>query len=99
MALIEMKRIEPIRPGGPVSANVDESDVSEWRKAGWQVVEVEKPKNAKPDAKVDLDGMTVNELRTYAKENGVNIPAALKDRSKIVAALTLAIEGKSGPLA
>jgi len=99
MTLIAMTRSVPMREGGPVTANVDAEQVTEWRKRGWEIAVVEKAKDAKPDAKVDLDGMTVNELRTYAKENGVTIPAALKDRSKIVAALTPAIEGKSGPLA
>lgn len=99
MPLIEMKRNEPVRPGGPVTANVNESDVSEWRKAGWQIVEVEKPKDAKPEPKVDLDTLTIPELRALAKDNGVTIPAALKDRAKIVAALAPAIDGKSGPLA
>ena len=103
MPLIEMRRSEPMRPGGPVAANVDESQVAEWRKLGWQVVEVQKKESPArddtPELNIDLDGMTVPELRAFAKEHGVNIPAALKDRAKIVAALAPAIEGKSGPLA
>ena len=99
MPLIEMKRIEPVRHGGPVTANVDESQVAEWRKLGWQIVEVENPKDVKPEPKVDLDTLTIPELRALAKDNGVTIPAALKDRAKIVAALAPAIEAKSGPLA
>lgn len=93
MALIAMKRGTPMREGGPTTANVDSSDVDSWRKVGWELCET--VKNA---PKVDLDEMTIPELRALAKDNGVNIPAALKDRAKIVAALSPAIEGKSGPL-
>lgn len=93
MGLIAMKRGEPMRPGGPVTALVDDAQLDDWRKRGWQVSEPEKI------AHVDLDTLTIPELRALAKDNGVNIPAALKDRAKIVAALAPAIEGKSGPLA
>lgn len=96
MGFIAMKRSEPMRPGGPVTANVDESQVTEWRKAGWTVDELQKPIDA---PKIDLDEMTIPELRVLAKEHGVNIPAALKDRAKIVAALAPAIEVNSRPLA
>ena len=98
MALIAMTRSVPMREGGPVTADVDAEQVDEWRKRGWEVAATEKPNEAKPELNIDLDDMTVNELRALAKDNGVNIPAALKDRAKIVAALSPAIEGKSGPL-
>lgn len=98
MGLIAMKRGEPMRPGGPVTAMVDDAQVFEWRKVGWQVVEVEKTKGINPNLKIDLDEMTVNGLRALAKDYGVDIPAALKNRDKIIAALRPAIEGESGPL-
>lgn len=99
MTLIAMTRSVPMREGGPVTADVDAEQVDDWRKRGWEVVVVEKAKDAKPELDIDLDGMTVNELRAFAKDHGVNIPAALKDRAKIVTALRPAIEVKHGPLA
>lgn len=99
MTLIAMTRSVPMREGGPVTADVDAAQVDDWRKRGWEVAVVEEAQDAKPKLDIDIDGMTVNELRAFAKDHGVNIPAALKDRAKIVTALRPAIEVKHGPLA
>lgn len=83
--LVHMVREQPPFPGGPVTADVHPDEVENWRASGWVEAAQGTEGNTMPDA--DLSRMTVSELREYAKEHNVQIPATVTLKAEIISIL------------
>ena len=96
--LVKMYCDEPRRPGGPVCANVHESQVLEWKNLGWLVAEVESDPDPDPDPEIaDAAGVhewppsleemivaadSIDGLREIADENELDLHYKAKNVEK-----------------
>lgn len=79
MGMIKMYHDDPEMTGGPTTAEVPEEGVPMMRRAGWYL-SGEREMTASENV---VDGMTVAEMREYAKEHGIPIPATATTKAEI----------------
>lgn len=79
MGMIKMYHDDPEMTGGPTTAEVPEEGVPMMRRAGWYL-SGEREMTASENS---IDGMTVVEMREYAKEHGIPIPATATTKAEI----------------
>lgn len=79
MGMIKMYHDDPEMTGGPTTAEVPEEGVHMMRRAGWYL-SGEREMTASENV---VDGMTVAEMREYAKEHGIPIPATATTKAEI----------------
>lgn len=83
MGMIKMYHDDPEMTGGPTTAEVPEEGVPMMRRAGWYLSgerEMTAPENSAGNF---IDGMTVAEMREYAKEHGIPIQATATTKAEI----------------
>lgn len=79
MGMIKMYHDDPEMTGGPTTAEVPEEGVPMMRRAGWYL-SGEREMTASENS---IDNMTVAEMREYAKEHGIPIPATATTKAEI----------------
>lgn len=76
--MVKMYHNDPIATAGPTEADVPEEGIPMMRSVGWFLADEAKKVSV-------IDGMTVAEMREYAKGHMISIPAMATTKAEIAA--------------
>ena len=76
MNIVKMYHDDPVATAGPTEADVPEDGVPMMRRAGWYLADERKKS-------FSFGGMTVTEMRDYAREHMIQIPATATTKAEI----------------